>query len=264
MSDTKDARSPDAPPSDDRRRAVLALALLVPVPSLAVIAAMFMDLGATGQVVWGASKLIQIAFPVVWWIWILKQKPSFSPLGRRSPSQGDASDLDHPVSSTKTALAVGIGVGLFIAGLIIGGYLLLGPRLITEEVAAGFRAQAAENGLDQRTKFFLFVIGISCFNALMEEYLWRWFVHTRCEKIAGSARLAIPLGAALFTLHHVIALGAQFDFVLTVLTSLGVFIGGVVWSMMYTRYRSIWPSYLSHCLVNLGMFVPAYWMLFPK
>jgi membrane protease YdiL (CAAX protease family) len=71
------------------------------------------------------------------------------------------------------------------------------------------------------------------------------------------------VGAALaFTAHHVVALAGQFNWDITLLASLGVFIGGTAWSWLYLRYRSIWPGYVSHAIVDVAIFVIGYGLIF--
>jgi hypothetical protein len=95
---------------------------------------------------------------------------------------------------------------------------------------------------------------LSTINALLEEYVWRWFVFRRCEDLAGGWPAAV-LAGLFFTVHHVFALRAQFGWNVTVLGSVGVFAGGVIWSWCYLRYRSIWPGYISHVLADVAFLV---------
>ena len=73
---------------------------------------------------------------------------------------------------------------------------------------------------------------------------------------------AVILSALLFTVHHVFALAAQVDWRVTLLASVGVFIGGVTWSWLYRRYRSIWPGYLCHLMADAPIFVIGYVLIF--
>jgi membrane protease YdiL (CAAX protease family) len=98
-------------------------------------------------------------------------------------------------------------------------------------------------------------------NSLMEEYVWRWFVFRKCEVLLGGPA-AVVVSALAFTAHHVVALAAQFNWGVTLLASLGVFIGGAAWSWLYLRYRSIWPGYVSHAIVDVPIFVIGYWLIF--
>ena len=68
--------------------------------------------------------------------------------------------------------------------------------------------------------------------------------------------------ALAFTAHHVIVLAAQFNWPISVLGSVGVFIGGAAWNWLYLRYRSIWPGYVSHALVDAAIFIIGYRLIF--
>ena len=46
----------------------------------------------------------------------------------------------------------------------------------------------------------------------------------------------------------------MFPISLTILASIGVFIGGLLWSWLYLKYRSIWVVFLSHAIVDVMMF----------
>ena len=48
----------------------------------------------------------------------------------------------------------------------------------------------------------------------------------------------------------------------TALCSFGIFLGGAIWSGLYVKYRSIWPCYLSHAIVDLCVFAIGAWMMF--
>ena len=78
------------------------------------------------------------------------------------------------------------------------------------------------------------------------------------------ALFAISVGgsALAFTIHHVFALKAQFGWSVTLIASLGIFIGGGVWSWMYARYRSIWPGYVSHAIVDVAVFAIGWMLIF--
>jgi membrane protease YdiL (CAAX protease family) len=68
--------------------------------------------------------------------------------------------------------------------------------------------------------------------------------------------------AAIFTLHHVIALNVYLDAPLTALASAGVFIGGATWSWCYLRYRSIWPGWLAHAGADVAIFALGWHIVF--
>lgn len=99
-------------------------------------------------------------------------------------------------------------------------------------------------------------------NALIEEYIWRWFVYKKCEVLVSGTK-AVLLAAMLFTLHHIIALAAYTaDWGVVILGSVGVFIAGAVWSWCYLTYRTLWSSYISHILADLAIAIVGWHLLF--
>ena len=152
---------------------------------------------------------------------------------------------------------MGLLLGVVIGGGILAAYFLFGKATIDPEPV---RELAAKNRLSERSVYLLFVSYTILVNALLEEYVWRWFVFSKCEIIVSSAA-AVVLSAAFFTLHHVIALAAYFGIAVTVAGSVGVFAGGVIWSWCYQRYRSIWPGYLSHAIVDAAIFLIGAWLI---
>ena len=75
---------------------------------------------------------------------------------------------------------------------------------------------------------------------------------------------ATIVSALLFTIHHVIALMAFFDWRVTILASLGVFIGSAMWSWLYLRYRNLWTAYVCHVFADVGIFVIGWMLIFSK
>ncbi len=227
-----------------KKHAALALALLIPIPTVGTVAALWVWPGAVGQGIYFASKVLLAVFPVAWHVLADRQRISWS-----KPTRG--------------GFVTGVVSGLLIAAVIVASYEWLAHRWIDAEV---FRDKAAQNGLDSPSRYIAFAGFILLLNALMEEYVWRWFVFRKCEALLSGARhvgaAAVILAAAFFTIHHVFALKAQFGWTVTVIGSLGCFVGGAWWSWMMLRFGSIWPGYVSHALVNIGMFIVGWRVLF--
>lgn len=223
----------------DRGRALLALALLAPIPSLGVIAAMVVAPGPSGHAVFLAGKLWLIAFPAIWHLTLDKGRPSWSP-----PRRG--------------GLMAGAASGAVLAAAIVGGVAILGIDTVDPRP---LRTAAGEMGLATPSAFLAAAAVWTVANSLIEEYVWRWFVLTRCEVLAGGAAAA-ALSAALFTAHHAIAVSRYLEPGLAVLASGGIFVGGVVWAGLYLRYRSIWPGWISHALADAAVFAVGWRLLF--
>ena len=229
------------PDRTSRLSVFAALALLVPAPTIGVFAAMWAMPGPAGQAIYGLSKAWIIALPALWLTFMERRRPAVS-----RPPMG--------------SLIVGLATGAAIGVAILTGYWLIGRAWIDAEAV---RAVAAKNGLDVPWRYLALSIYLTLINSLVEEYVWRWFVFTKCEALLQSRWLAAIASGLLFTLHHAIALGLQFDdAALTALASLGVFVGGVTWSWLYLRYRSVWPGYASHILADVAVFLVGWSILF--
>lgn len=216
------------------------LGLLVPAPTIGTAMAMVVAPGPVGQTVFVLAKAWLVLLPVAWFLWIDKGKPSWS-----KPTHGGFG----------TAVLLGVIIAITI-GL---AYWALGRHWIDPDHVA---AMARQNGIGSVTAYVTMTAYWITINSLLEEYVWRWFVVSKCEVLMGPIP-AIVTSAACFTIHHTVALNAQFDWRVTVLGSLGVFVGGMVWSWLYVRYRSVWPCYICHALVDIPIFVIGYRLIFP-
>lgn len=235
------SRPPAHALKESRRRAITALVLLLPAPSLGA---------AASRLLWPESKLAKglfiackiwiVLLPLVWWLWVDRQRLSGSPARRGG-------------------FGVAALTGLVISGIILAVYFLaLRLGWVDAQTVAD---SAAKTGLNQPGLYLLGALYWITLNSLMEEYVWRWFVFRKFEVIT-SGKLAVVAASLGFTAHHVIALAAQFNWSVTMLGSLGVFVGGMTWSWLYLRYRSVWPGYLSHAIVDMAIFWIGYDLIF--
>jgi membrane protease YdiL (CAAX protease family) len=228
-------------PAQINQRALIALLLLVPAPSIGTAAAMFWWPGlALGKAIFLASKIWLVLLPLFW-----LRAVDHGSLGWSPPRRG--------------GFGVAIVLGLLIALFVFAAYAILRR---CGAIDVGMVAErAARTGLNKPEIYFAGAIYWITANSLMEEYVWRWFVFQKCELLWGD-RAGVIVAALAFTAHHVIALAAQFNWGITLLASLGVFIGGATWSWLYLRYRSIWPGYVSHAIVDVAIFVIGYRLIF--
>lgn len=223
-------------------QSLLVLLLLVPAPTLGSLAAMWFEPTrgtSVGQGLYMFCKLWLLALPLVWWKLVEKQPLSYSPM-----KQG--------------GLWVGAGLGLLMGLVIYAAGALLGPSLVD---VAHLREQVSANGLDTPLKYLGLCAYLALVNSLLEEYVWRWFVFRHCERLSNTT-LATIASALFFTLHHIVALKAQMGWGVTLLGSLGVFSGGLIWSWCYARYRSVWPGYVSHIIADVAIFILGWQWLF--
>lgn len=223
-----------------RTRALTALLLLVPVPSISTWVGMIGAEGTPlGQTVFSLGKLWILVLPLVWLVLVDRQRPRIP----RPAARG-----------MRAALLTGSAIVVVIAA----AYWLLGRHWIE---AAFVREQARSVGLTTPARYLLGALYWCTINSILEEYVWRWFVVTRCEALMPRFA-AVVLSGLLFTLHHIVALGVYFDWRVTVLASTGVFIGGTTWSWLYMYYRNIWAAYVSHVFADVVIFAIGYKLIF--
>ncbi|HTF87561.1 MAG TPA: type II CAAX endopeptidase family protein [Planctomycetota bacterium] len=222
-----------------RRRALIALLLLVPVPSLGIACEMIWFPGTLGFSVLGATKIWIFGLP---WFW--------TALVERRPIV-----VDRP---TSRGLGIGWLTGIVGAiGVVVIFQLLLRQRIDPAVV----REMVSRNHLLSPGAYGLVAVYSCVFNSLLEEYLWRWFVLGKLEELM-PRRLAVFASAAAFTLHHTLILATQFNTEIAVIGSIAVFAAGVTWSAIYSRTRSIWSAWLSHALIDVAVFWAGWQLLF--
>lgn len=235
----------EAPSAADKslRKAVIALLLLLPAPTIGTAASLIIwPEIPLAKALFVATKLWTAALPLVWLLLIDRQPISWSP-----PRKG--------------GFGLATVSGLVIAGVILGAYYatlklgLIDPQSISQ--------RASQTGLDQLGFYILGAVYWITLNSLMEEYVWRWFVFRKFEVLV-PGKVAVVTTSFAFTIHHIVALAAQFDWTVTLLGSLGVFLGGLAWSWIYLRYQSVWPCYLSHAIVDAPIFWVGYDLIFRR
>jgi membrane protease YdiL (CAAX protease family) len=232
---------PEPAPGVRRTSAVLALLLLVPLPSLGIACEMLWFPGPVGLAVLGATKVGIFALPLAWTVLVDRAsvrvaRPAVRELG----------------------LGLGLATGLLGAAVVVLAYhFVLRERIDPATV----RAMARANHLLAPGAFLAVAVYTCVLNSLLEEYVWRWFVFRRFEVLVPRSA-AVVLAALAFTLHHALLLASQFGAELCALGSVAVFVAGVTWSWLFSRTRSIWSGWLSHALVDIAVFWAAWQILF--
>ena len=93
------------------RNALLALALIIPAPSVGVAMAMIVSPGTVGTIVFFVCKVWMLALPLVWLLVVDRDRISLS-------------------RAVRGGFGPAIGLGFFISIAIFGTFLAIGPLLI--------------------------------------------------------------------------------------------------------------------------------------
>jgi membrane protease YdiL (CAAX protease family) len=171
--------------------------------------------------------------------------------------------LREPLRTGK-ASAQGLLLGAAFSVLVVGAGWLVFDRVLRDaaifsSAAALIRDKIGGFGIDSIWKYAALAGFYSLFHALLEEYYWRWFVF-------GQLRRLVPLWPAIivsalgFMGHHVIVLNEFFKDApwLAWLLSSAVAGGGVFWAWLYERTASLFGPWLSHLLIDAGIFWVGY------
>jgi membrane protease YdiL (CAAX protease family) len=223
-----------------KRNAWISLLLFLPAPSIGLLFGMILLPGTpAGQGVFIFSKLWILLLPALWFFFV---ETGRMPRGK----------------TERGGFRMGVFSGLAISAFVISAYLLLGRRMIDSDF---MRDMAAGLTLDRKATY----IGASLYwifiNSVLEEYVWRWFAVRQCAKLM-KPPVAIVVSALGFTLHHTLAMQVYFSSGVTVASALCILFASMLWSWMFLRYKTIWPSWLSHALVDTAVFGIGYTVIF--
>ena len=193
------------------------------------------------QTAYGLGKTLQFGFPLVWVLGIQRQRVKLLPAGIRG-------------------LAEGLGFGILIfAAMLVLYYTWLKPQGYFDPAVGSIQTKVTGMGIDKPWKYALLGLFYAGGHSLLEEYYWRWFVFTQLRRLM---RLwpAIMVSSLGFMAHHVIVLATFFGWnsFCTVFFSLSVAIGGGVWAWLYQKRGSLYGPWLSHLVVDAGIFLIGY------
>lgn len=233
-------------PSDTDKRLLsradlAAVAVAIALPSLVTWAYFYQAESAAAGVqvgVYSVVKALQFAFPLAWVIW-----------GQRG------SWTIRPPHGRGVATGLAFGTLVAVAGWIIYDRLLAGSELMAP-AAEEIRNKIAGWGIEYAWQYVLLGLFYSLCHSLLEEYYWRWFVFGQLSRVM-SFRGAVVLSSLGFMAHHVLVLGKffGFDHWAAWAFSACVALGGAFWAWLYARTGSLLGPWLSHAIVDAGIFL---------
>jgi len=223
----------DIDDSNQNSLALIGLILVAIAPSISVITGFALKAGLLAIIVFIFTKMWVFGLPAFWYLYIEKGEKSLS-----LPKNGGW--------KVSTFLGIGMLIVIFIAYFLLGEKLLKADELI--EILDSV-------GLTVAWKFALAILFWVFINSVLEEYVFRWFITSKIEQLVGGVWIPIFLSAGIFTIHHTIALAYFIDPLGNLLASLGVFIGGAIFSWLYMTYRSIWIAWIAHAIADVAIFI---------
>jgi len=220
----------------DKQIALLALVLVGIAPTVSIVTGFALKAGVIAVFVFILTKIWIFALPCYWHLKIDQQQISWS-----KPENGGF------------MVATGLGLGMVV--IIFAAYLLLGELMVDEEI---LRTLLEPVGLTVAWKLGLAILFWVFVNSVLEEYVFRWFITSKAEILLNGKWKPIFLSAAIFTLHHTIALSFFISPLGNLIASCGVFVGGSIFSWVYVTYRSVWVAWITHALADVAIFAIAW------
>lgn len=234
-------------------RTALALIFAMTFPTLAAWS-YFLALAERGgkvnvhqQSAYVVGKIVQFTFPLLFMVLIERRWPTVT----RSRWNG---------------LAIGLAFGLLVAVVMLGIYFaVLRGSSILAQTPERLRDKLNQVNMATPLRYVVLAAFVVAIHSLLEEYYWRWFVFGQLRRMTTLAP-AIVLSSLAFMAHHVVVLyvylpgkfwSAAFPF------SLAIAVGGAVWAWLYQRSGSIWAPWLSHLLIDAGIFAIGWDLLWP-
>jgi CAAX protease family protein len=203
------------------------------------------------QAAYVAGKIIQFAFPL---LYLAVAERRIVPA------------LNANKGELFPCLRYGLAFGLLVVLLMLGIYFgaLRGSQMF-QHTSERLHEKLGEFNMATPARYVFLAGFLVTAHSLLEEYYWRWFVFGQLRRLAARTP-AITLSSLAFMAHHVILLyvflPGQF-WTAALPFSLGVAVGGAVWAWLYERSGSLWPPWLSHLLIDAGIFVIGWDLLWP-
>jgi membrane protease YdiL (CAAX protease family) len=190
------------------------------------------------QGAYGAGKLVQFAFPLVFvWFW-QRSRPC-------------------PSWPSMAGVALGLGFGLAVAAGIFTLYFgWLRNSSLLEGTPALLRRVLGSFGVAGGSHYLALAVFYVAAHSLFEEYYYRWFVFGRMRAFL-SLWPSVVLSSLVFMAHHVILLAAYLPgqfWTAVIPLSLCVALGGGVWAWLYARTQSLYTPWFSHAIVDAALF----------
>lgn len=212
--------------------------VLIPAIFLQLVASIFYFIIFNSQIIYVVSKVFIFSFPL---FFIFQNK--FPQI--------------NGIKNVKKSLLYGFfsGVIIFILTMIL--------FFSFKEYFMNFSGQIKTKAIQMNfyQNYILVALIISIFHSFLEEYFWRYFLFRGLLGKFGFWRASL-ISSIGFSLHHFVVLSEYFPMYLTIILGLCVAVGGMIWSAIYYRTRTIFGCWFSHFWIDLGIFTIGYFMIF--
>ena len=208
------------------------------------------------QVAFGIGKFLQFFLPVIFVLWFRREKLNRGRLARPPADATNIYEGQQPsVPKNWNGTLLGIVFGLAVVIAIFAIFFIFLPHPTRSQLTGAVRDRILSLGIDNLWKYVGLSVFYAAVHSFLEEYYWRWYVFDELRSFFSEtvSNLFSSLG---FMAHHVIVLACFLGWQspLTYLFSLGVASGGIAWAWLYGRDGHLRNAWLSHAIVDAGIF----------
>jgi membrane protease YdiL (CAAX protease family) len=219
-------------PSPRIRWFVVLLALVVPF-LMSLIYFVLLPGTWLGNGLYVVMKIMLVVWPAVATLLILRER------------------LDLGLSNGWRLAMVGFGWGLGIVTLMLG--LMVTP--LGDIIRAGAdNIQTKVEGMGVLDHFVWFALFLSVIHSLIEEVYWRRFVAGNLLHLVSPWKAHLLAGIG-FSAHHIVVVSQFFPLGMAFFLGSCVGIGGVLWSVLMVKQRSLLGAWMSHMVVDIGIMI---------
>lgn len=221
---------------------------LIPAMTLPFLASFFYFVVFTespfAKIIYSGTKFFTLVWPLICFYFLFrKQRPSL-----------------HLTSSHHfKAIPLGILLGVVIVLLIFGLVQTSFGKTLLENAREPIHQKAQSFGILEH--YWLFAIFLSVLHSLLEEYYWRWFVFGQLRERL-KPYLAHLLAGIAFASHHIVVTTQFFPLATGIVLGASVGIGGILWSLLYEKQKTLMGAWISHLIVDFGIMAVGHYLLF--
>lgn len=161
---------------------------------------------------------------------------------------GNAISLKDILGFSKKGLGISFILGIFVYIVILGGYFLLKDIFDFSNVAGTL----TQNIGVSKENFVFVSLYISFINSLLEEFFFRGFTFSELKKTKGK-RFSYIFSSLIFALYHIAMMIGWFSFPVFLLLLAGLFAGGIIFSYLNEKTKTLFSSYLVHMFANFAI-----------
>ncbi len=156
--------------------------------------------------------------------------------------------LKEILSFSKKGFAISLLLGVSVYLVIITGYFLLRDVFDFSNVAGTLSKNIGVN----KENFIFVSIYISFINSLLEEFFFRGFTFSQLKKSKGK-KFSYIFNSLIFSLYHIAMMIGWFSVWVFILLLTGLFIGGIIFSYLNEKTKTLFSSYLVHMFANFAI-----------